>query len=76
MTSASDKAYLLAKLFSWNSTLDDSGNELPDFPPRTDVQLSVVHVTNADVASIIKNLDLSKATGPENILAKRFKKCI
>ena len=90
-TSASDKAELLAKLFCSNSTLDDSGHKLPDFPPKTEVQLSNLDITTADVASIIKHLDPSKATGPDGIpvvvlqqcspelspiLAKLFKKCI
>ena len=91
LTSTSDKVELLAKLFSSNSTLDDSGHQLPDFPPRTDVQFSHINVTAASVASIVKNLDPSKATGPDGIpvivlqecspelspkLAKLFKKCI
>ena len=35
LTSASDKAKLFAELFSKISNLDDSGQELPDFAPRT-----------------------------------------
>ena len=35
LTSSKDKAELFAKLFSTNSTLDDSGHPLPDFPHRT-----------------------------------------
>ena len=36
VNTARNKAELFAKLFSSNSTLDDTGHILPDFPPRTD----------------------------------------
>ena len=37
LTSSKDKAELFVKLFSTNSTLDDSGHPLPDFPHRTSI---------------------------------------
>ena len=62
LTSPSDKAELFAKLFSANSTLDDSGAVLPDFPARTDILLENMRITPSIVASIISKLDAAKAT--------------
>ena len=39
LSSASDKAKLLAKNFPTNSDLDDSGTSLPVFPSRTYLKL-------------------------------------
>ena len=78
-------------MFSINSTLDDSGHELPDFPSRTDSLLSSLDISPKKVASIIASLDPSKATGPDGIpvivlqkcspelspiLSKLYKKCV
>ena len=87
----SAKAELLAKIFSSNSTLDDSGHQLPDFPSRSETQFSDVAISTVKVAKIIKSLDPSKATGPDGIpvsvlqncspelspvLSRLFKKCV
>ncbi len=78
-------------MFSENSTLDDSNQELPDFPLRTDSILSNVDISSKKVSFIIASLDPSKASGPDGIpvivlqkcspelsplLAKLFRKCI
>ena len=91
LTSSHDKAELFAKMFSENSTLDDSGCELPEFPLRTDSKLSSLDFSAKKVASIIASLDPSKATGPDGIpvivlqkcspelspiLSKLYKKCV
>ena len=91
LTSSRDKAELFAKMFSENSTLDDSGRELPEFPLRTDSKLSSLDFSAKKVASIIASLDPSKATGPDGIpvivlqkcspelspiLSKLYKKCV
>ena len=87
LSSASDKAKLFADNFSKNSNLDDSGNSLPDFPCRTNLNF----VTPKMVKTIIMSLDLSKASGPDciplvvlrncepelsYILAELFNKCV
>ena len=91
LTSAVDKAELLAKRFSANSSLDSSRHQLPEFPLRTDAIFSNIDVSAAKVSQIIIHLDPSKATGPDGIpvvvlqkcspelspkLAKLFNKCI
>ena len=74
MFSASDKANLFAENFSKNSNLDDSGISLPVFPSRTDLKLHDVSVTSKVVKTVIKNLDVSKASGPDCIPVVVLKK--
>ena len=91
LSSSLDKAHLFAKMFSSNSTLDDEGHPLPEFPPRTDIDLSNLKVIPSMVAKFIRRLEPSKATGPNEIpvvvlknlsaefspvLSKLFNKCI
>ena len=86
-----DKAKLFASNFAKNSTLDDTGHPLPDFPSRTDHSLNTFKVTVKDVSKLIKNLQSGKATGPDGIpvvvlkrispelspiLAKLFNRCL
>ena len=75
LTSSKDKANLFANRFASNSTLDDSQHTLPDFPSRTDQEISTMRITVRMVARIISQLDASKATGPDNIPAIVLKKC-
>ena len=74
MFSASDKANLFAENFSKNSNLDDSGISLPVFPSRTNLKLHDVSVTSKVVKTVIKNLDVSKASGPDCIPVVVLKK--
>ena len=89
--SSTDKANIFASKFAAHSTLDDLGCPLPDFPPVTDEKLSDFKVSAGQVASLIKELDATKATGPDNIpvvvlkhlspelspiLAKLFNRCL
>ena len=67
LSSSSDKAELFAKIFSVNSTLDDSNNPLPDFPPQTANSISSFKITVKEVSRLIRDLDSSKATGPDEI---------
>ena len=75
LTSASDKAKLFAENFSKTSNLDDSGISLPVFPSRTDLKLHNISVTPKMVRKVIKNLDLSKASGPDCIPVVVLKNC-
>ena len=91
LSSALDKAKLFATNFAKNSTLDDQGYDLPSFPARTNNILSDIFISARDVAKLIKNLEINKATGPDNIpavvlknispemspiLAKLFNRCL
>ena len=70
-SSASDKAKLLAKNYSKNSNLHDSGISLPIFPSRTTLKLHNISVTPKMVKKVITNFDSSRASGPECITAFR-----
>ena len=67
LSSASDKAKLLAENFSKKPNLDDSGISLPVFPSRTNLKLHNISVTPKMVKKVLMNLDLSKASGPDCI---------
>ena len=67
LSSASHKAKLFAEIFSMNSNLDDSGISLPVFPSRTNLKLHNISVTPKMVRTVVMNLDLSKASGPDCI---------
>ena len=75
LTSASDKAKLFAELFSKISNLDDSGQELPEFAPRTNNTVDKIVVTPKMVKKAISELDLSKAKGPDGIPVVVLKNC-
>ena len=91
VTSSADKANIFASLFAKNSTLDDLGQSPPDFPLVTSTKLENFKVTAKEVSKLIKELDSSKATGPDGIpvivlkhlspelspiLAKLFNNCL
>ena len=65
LPSASDKGKLFAKNFqSKNFNLDDLGISLPVFPSRTNLKLHI-SATPKMVKNVMKNLDSSKASGPD-----------
>ena len=72
---ASDKAKLFAKNFSKNSNLDDSGISLPACPSRTNLKLHNISITHKMVKKAIKNLDSSKASGPDCIPVVVLRNC-
>ena len=75
LSSASDKAKLLAENFSKNSNVDESGISLLTFPSRTNLKLHNTSATPKMVEKVIMNLDLSKASGPDYIPAVILKNC-
>ena len=75
LSSASDKAKLFAGNFSLNSNLDGSGVSLPVFPSRTNLKLHNISVTPKMVRKVVKNLDLSKVSGPDCIPVVVLKNC-
>ena len=75
LSSASDKAELSAENFSENSNLDDSGISLPVFASRTNLKQHNISVTPKMIKKVIKNLDLSKASGPDCIPMVVLKNC-
>ena len=75
LPSASDKAKLLAKNFSKNSNLDDSGISLPIFPTRTNLKQHNISVTPKMAKKVIAYLDSSKASGPDRNPVVVLKNC-
>ena len=75
LSSASDKAKLLAEHFSKNSNFDDSGISLPVFPSRTNLKLYNIFVTPKMVKKVITNLHLSKVFGRDFISVMVLKNC-
>ena len=72
---ASDKAKLFAENLFKKSNLDDLGISLPVFPSRTNLKLHNISVTPKMVKKVIRNLDLSKASGPDCIPVVVLKSC-
>ena len=75
LSSASNKAKLLAKIFSKNSNLDNSGISLPIFPPRSNMKLHNISVTPKSIKKVVTNLDLLKASGPDFTPVVVLKNC-
>ena len=75
LSSASDKAKLVAEKFFLNSNLDDSGVSLPVFPSRTNLKLHNISVTPKMVRKVVMNLDLSKTSVPDCIPVVVLKNC-
>ena len=65
--SSTDKASIFASKFASHSTLDDQGCLPPDFPPLTDERLCDLKVSAGQISKLIKELDSTKATGPDSI---------
>ena len=75
LSSASDKAKLIAENFSLNSNLDDLRVSLPVFPSRTNLKLHNIFITPNIVRKAVMNLDLSKASCLDCILVVVLKIC-
>ena len=75
LSSAADKAKLLAENFSKNSNLDDSEISLHIFLSRTNLKLHNISVTAKMVKKVIINLDFSKVSGPDCIPVVLIKNC-
>ena len=67
LSPASDKTKLFAKNFSKNSYFAGSGISLSAFFSRTNLKLYNISATPWMVKKVIKNLDSSKASGPDCI---------
>ena len=63
ISSSSEKAKLFAANFAANSTLDDHGHPLPDFPQLTDCLLSKFSVTSKEIGKLVRKLDSTRPLG-------------
>ena len=66
---------LFVENFSLNSNLNDLGISLPVFPSRTNLKLRNISITPKMVRKVVRNLDLSKASGPDCIPVVVLKNC-
>lgn len=72
---AADKAELLNNTFAANAHLDDKGKVPPNLNLKTDETISTVKFWPKVVLKKLRNLDTSKATGPDGISATVLKNC-
>ena len=72
---AEAKAEAIAKTFAKFSNLDDDGREVPKFSDRTDTVLERVNFSASKILRILQHLDVTKATGPDNIPNVVLKSC-
>ena len=70
LSSASDKAKLLAENFSMNSNLDDTGISY-----RTNLEVHNISVTPKMVRKVVMNLHFPKPSGPDCIPVVVLKNC-
>ncbi len=62
-----NKANLLNSVFVSQPTLDESKAKFPPTPPHSQYTIIQKIVTHLDVYTILVELDVSKATGPDQI---------
>ena len=75
LSSASDKVKLFPENFSKNSNLDDSGISLPVFHSGANLKLLNISITPKMVKNVIMTLDLSKASGSDDIPVVVVRNC-
>ena len=73
--SSDSKAQRLCDQFASNSTINDTGVQLPTFPPRTQHSLPLPRISSKRVQKIIFQLDSSKASGPDSIPVTVLQHC-
>ena len=68
-----DKANVLNDYFVSISTIDDSHTTLPDFILKTNSSLNNIRITDREISDILLNLNVNKATGPDEISHRMLK---
>ena len=75
LSSAFDKTKLLAKHFSKNFNLNDSGISLHIVLSRTNLKLHKISIIPKMLKYVITDLDSSRASGPDCIPVVLLKNC-
>ena len=75
LSSASDKAKLLARNFFENSNLDERTISFHVFHFRTNLKLHNFSITSKIIEKVVTKLDLSKASDPDCIQVVVLKNC-
>ncbi len=74
VTNDLEKANLLNNSFISQTIFDDKNVLLPDLPPYCNHLINQKVISAIDVYKVLNGLDISKATGPDNISNKLLKK--
>jgi hypothetical protein len=69
------KAEILVKQFESVFTIEDENVNLPDIPIRIEETLPILNISTGGVFKLLKNLDISKAVGPDELPTKVFQYC-
>jgi len=70
-----DKAELLASFFANKMTVPDPDCPPPSVPLRTNARLTTLHTNKCEVEKHLRNIDVKKALGPDNISPYVLRKC-
>ena len=70
-----EKCDIFNNFFADQCTVLNTGSNLPDFIPLTNLKLRNVTLTKTLIAKILANLDINKASGHDEISAKMIKMC-
>ena len=73
--SSKDKAELLASYFANKMKVPDPERHPPVLPPRTNARLTTCITTKEEVEKLLRELDVSKALGPDDISPYILKNC-
>ncbi|KAK3106102.1 hypothetical protein FSP39_012782 [Pinctada imbricata] len=68
-----NKTQLFNEYFITQSTVDDSGVDLPPLTYNQTCSIDNIDITETDVKDVLDNLDISKATGPDGINPRLLK---
>ena len=69
----SEEANTLNDCFCFNSSIDDTNSNPPEFTKRRDSSLSKKLISPSEVSDILSNLKLNKASGPYGISHRMLK---
>ena len=75
VTNCKQKAEIFNKYFSSQCTPFQNDSILPPFKKLTNNKIDSLTITDDEIKLLLKNIDTSKATGPDNISAKMLKMC-
>ena len=76
ITKTTDKAEALNQYFTEQCKLDPTQNDpLPKFIYLTDNKMETLILTPAEIYNILKNLNVSKAVGPDKVSNRILKEC-
>ena len=70
-----EKAKIFNEFFASQCVPFQNDSVLPNFFPLTDSTIDDIVITDEDIRDLLLNLNVNKATGPDNISANMLKTC-